>query len=312
MTDIVTITMNPAVDLSTAVEKIVPVFKLRGTSQRRDPGGGGINVARVIRRLGGDASAIYPVGGTTGELLRKLLDDEGVASRTFPIADETREDFFVSETSSGQQYRFILPGPQLADREWQAGLELVAALDPFPRFLVASGSLPRGVPNDFYARVAAIAKQRGARMIVDTSDAALAAAVAHGVDLIKPNLSEMRALTGREPTDAHEWEAAASDLVRSGRAAMVALTMGHLGAVLVTADRVLRARPLAITPRSATGAGDSFLAALIHALARGADLGDGFRHAVAAGAAALLHPGTDLCRVDDVRRLAAQVIVETA
>ena len=119
MTDILTITANPAVDLSTSIERILPILKLRGTSQRRDPGGGGINVARVIKRLGGEASAVYPVGGAMGALLRELLDGEGVASQTFAIADETREDFFVSETSTGQQYRFILPGPRLNEAEWQ-------------------------------------------------------------------------------------------------------------------------------------------------------------------------------------------------
>ena len=195
MTDIVTITPNPAVDLSTSVERILPTLKLRGTSQRRDPGGGGVNVARVIKRLGGEASAIYPVGGAMGALLRELLDGEGVASRTFAIADETREDFFVSETSTGQQYRFILPGPRLNEAEWQECLKLVSSIEPFPRFVVASGSLPAGVPDDFYARIARIAKQRGARMVLDTSGAALAAAVDEGVDLIKPNLREMRELS---------------------------------------------------------------------------------------------------------------------
>src|SRR6516225_7322015 len=165
MTDIVTITPNPAVDLSTSVERIVPIYKLRGTSQRRDPGGGGINVARVIKRLGGDVSAIYPVGGTTGDLLRRLLDNEGVPSQTFPIAEETREDFFVSEISTGQPFRFILPGPRLNDGEWQQCLTLLSRVEPFPHFVVASGSLPRGVPDDFYARLAKIAKQRGARMV---------------------------------------------------------------------------------------------------------------------------------------------------
>lgn len=312
MTDIVTITPNPAVDLSTSVEKIVPVFKLRGTSQRRDPGGGGINVARVIKRLGGDATAIYSAGGAIGELLRKLLDDEGIASRSFAIADDTREDFFVNETSTAQQYRFILPGPRLRDSEWKQCLDLFAGIAPFPRFVVASGSLPGGVPDDFYARVARISKQHGARMVLDTSGPALAAAVAEGVDLIKPNLNEMRELTGTQPADAAAWEAAAKTIVRNGRANMVALTMGHLGAVLVTPDRILRARPLPITPLSATGAGDSFLGALVLKLAAGADLADCFRQAMAAGAAALLHPGTELCRADDVRRLAEQVVIEEA
>ena len=311
MTDIVTITPNPAVDLSTSVQKIVPVYKLRGTLQRRDPGGGGINVARVIKRLGGDVSAIYPVGGATGDLLRSLLEREGITSRTFPIADETREDFFVSEISTGQQYRFILPGPCLGQDEWQQCLTLLFRTEPFPRFVVASGSLPGGIPEDFYARVARIAKQRGARMVLDTSGPALTAAVAEGVDLIKPNLREMRELAGFEPSDASAWEAAAKALVQSGKVAGIALTMGHLGAVLVTRDQVLRASPLAIAPASAVGAGDSFLGALIHRMASGVGLDESFRQAVAAGAAALLNPGTGLCLPHDVKRLADQVILTT-
>ncbi|WKA28331.1 1-phosphofructokinase family hexose kinase [Bradyrhizobium roseum] len=310
MTDIITITPSPAIDLSTSVERIVPVAKLRGKTQRRDPGGGGVNVARVIRRLGGDARAIYPVGGAIGKLLRQLLDQEGVVSQTWAIAGETRENFFVDEIGAGRQYRFILPGPRLAESEWRECLTLVAALEPFPRYLVASGSLPEGVPDDFYAQVARIAKQRGAKFVLDTSGPALAAAAAEGVDLIKPNLREMRELTGSEPSDAYEWEVAARDLVGTGKATVVALTMAHLGAALVTRDEVLRAQPILITPRSAVGAGDSFLAALIWRLASDASRADAFRLAVAAGAAALLHPGTELCRPADVARLAEQVTIE--
>ena len=312
MTDIVSITPNPAVDLSTSVERIIPVHKLRGTSQRRDPGGGGINVARVIKRLGGDVSAIYPVGGATGDLLRRLLDKENVPSQTFAIAEETREDFFVNELSTGRPFRFILPGPSLNDTEWQKCLTLLSRIEPFPRFVVASGSLPGGVPDDFYARLTRIVKQRGARMILDTSGPALAAAVNEGLDLIKPNLREMRELAGREPTDASEWEDAAKALIRQGKVAIVALTMGHLGAVLVTLDQVLRAEPLPIAPVSAVGAGDSFLGALLWQLASGADLEKSFRYAVAAGAAALLNLGTSLCLSDDVKRLAQQVVLKAA
>ncbi len=295
MTDIVTITPNPAVDLSTSVEKIVPVYKLRGTSQQRDPGGGGINVARVVRRLGGDVRAIYPVGGPTGDLLRRLLDKEGVPSQTFSIAGETREDFFVSETSTGQRC-----------------LTLLSSIKPSPRFVVASGSLPGGVPDDFYARVTRIAKRLGATMVLDTSGPALAAAVAEGVDLIKPNLREMRELTGQEPNDAGEWEASAKALVHDGKVATIALTMGHLGAVLVTRNQVLRAGPLPIAPVGAVGAGDSFLGALLWQLASGGNLEEAFRYAVAGGAAALLNPGTSLCLPDDVERLAQQVAIKAA
>jgi 6-phosphofructokinase 2 len=310
MTDIVTITPNPAVDLSTSVEKIVPVYKLRGTSQQRDPGGGGINVARVIKRLGGDVRAIYPVGGATGHLLRRLLDKEGVPSQTFSIAGETREDFFVSEISTGQPFRFILPGPGLSEGEWQQCLTLLSRIEPSPRFVVASGSLPGGVPDDFYAKVTRIAKRLGAKMVLDTSGPALAAAVAEGVDLIKPNLREMRELVGHEPNDAAEWEAFAKGLVHDGKVATIALTMGHLGAVLVTRDQVMRAEPLSITPVGAVGAGDSFLGALLWRLASGSGLEDSFRYAVAGGAAALLNQGTGLCLPDDVERLARQVVIK--
>ena len=311
MTDIVTVTPNPAVDLSTAVDRIVPVYKLRGTSQRRDPGGGGINVARVVKRLGGDVRAVYPAGGAMGDLLRRLLDAEGISSLALPIAGETREDFFVNETSTGQQYRFILPGPRLAEHEWKACLAAVAALQPFPRFLVGSGSLPDGVPDDFYAQLARLAKQRGASMILDTSGPALAAAAAEGVDLIKPNLREMRELCGGTPEDPAAWETAARALVEQGGARIMALTMGHRGAALVTRDKILRARPLAITPLSAVGAGDSFLGALVSGLAAGEPLEHCFRIAVAAGAAALLNPGTDLGRQEDIVRLAREVAIET-
>jgi 6-phosphofructokinase 2 len=312
MTDIVTITPNPAVDLSTTVERIVPIAKLRGTSRQRDAGGGGINVARVITRFGGDVTALYPVGGATGGLLRQLLDREGVVSRTCPTMEETREDFFVRETATGQPYRFILPGPTLSESEWQACLDLLVGLDPFPRYVIGSGSLPDGVPADFYARVARIAHQHGAQMILDTSGPALSAAVAEGVDLIKPSLREMRELAGGELTDAATWELAAIALVASGKVTTVALTMAHLGAILVTRDRVLRAQPLVIEPVSAVGAGDSFLGVLIHRLAAGAALDDAFRWAVAAGAAALLSAGTALCHPDDVRRLAAEVVLQSA
>ncbi|MGJ4995114.1 1-phosphofructokinase family hexose kinase [Bradyrhizobium sp. HKCCYLS3077] len=312
MSDIVTITPNPAVDVSTTVETIVPVAKLRGTTQQRDPGGGGINVARVITRLGGDVTALYPIGGPTGLLLKQLVEKEGVASCTWATREDTREDFFVLERASGQPYRFILPGPTLSETEWQAGLALLSGLEPFPRFVIGSGSLPRGVPTDYYARIAAIARARGARFILDTSGPALAAAVAGGVDLIKPSLHEMRDLAGGELPDAAAWETAARTLVANGRVGMVALTMGHLGALLVTPERVLRAQPLTMVPVNAVGAGDSFLGALVAKLATRAALDEAFRFAVAAGAAALLRTGTALCDPADISRLLADVRLEAA
>ncbi len=309
MSTIVTFTPNPAIDVSTAVERIAPVRKLRCSPQRRDPGGGGINVARVVRRLGGDVLAVYPIGGATGELLRRLLAREHVASLTTTIAEETREDFAVSELASGQQYRFVLPGPSMAEAEWRGCLDLLAALTPPPRFLVASGSLPPNVPDDFYARVGRIAQALGARMILDTSGPPLAAAVEAGVHLIKPNLRELGELVGERLSDQAAWEDASRRLVATGKVAVIALSLGHRGAALVTRERCLRAAPLPITPASAAGAGDSFLGAFVWSLAAGNDLDGAFRYGAAAGAAALLHPGTALCLAEDVARLAEQVVV---
>ena len=150
VTDIATVTMNPAIDLSTSVDRVEPVSKLRCHSLRRDAGGGGINVARVLRRLGTEVRAIYTAGGTIGQMLQELVEVENVESVALRIAEETREDFTVQEEQSGQQFRFVLAGPRVTEPEWRAFLDVIQSLDPFPKYLVASGSLPCGVPDDFY------------------------------------------------------------------------------------------------------------------------------------------------------------------
>jgi 6-phosphofructokinase 2 len=161
---------------------------------RRDAGGGGINVARVVRRLGSEVAAIYPAGGSTGQLLRRLVERENVRSIAIEIAEETREDFTVLEEKSGSQYRFVLPGPMLAERDWRACLDALERIDDLPPFVVASGSLPPGVPDDFYARVAQITEAHGSKLVLDTSGKPLAAALEEGVYLVKPNLRELQEL----------------------------------------------------------------------------------------------------------------------
>lgn len=311
MAKIVTLTPNPAVDLSTSIERVVPTLKLRCVGQRRDPGGGGVNVARVIKRFGGDVEAILPIGGFTGQLLRHLINEEGIPNRLIEVEAETREDFFISESSTQSQYRFILPGQPLRESEWRQCLSALAAVAPPPQFVVGSGSLPAGVPNDFYAQAATIARRLGAKFFLDTSGTPLATAVELGVHLFKPNLHEMSDLVGSELATQDDWQLMARALVEKGKAEIIALSLGHLGAMLVTRDQTLRARALPITPISAVGAGDSFLGALVFSLANKANLADAFRLAVAAGAAALLNEGTELCRPADVYRLAAQVNIET-
>ncbi|MDB5779152.1 MAG: 6-phosphofructokinase [Polaromonas sp.] len=309
MTDILTVTMNPALDVSTSTDRVSDTHKLRCSAAILHPGGGGINVARVLHRLGGDCLALYPAGGANGQRLQQLIDQEQVRSHCVPIAGETRESFSVHEHASGRDFRFVLPGPELAAGEWQACLRLAADLQAPPAYLVASGSLPPGVPSDFHARLARLAKERGSRLVLDSSGPPLAAALAEGVYLVKPSLRELRELTGHALDSEQDWHAAALQIIRAGQAQVVALSLGEGGALLVTADRALRARSLPVRVASSIGAGDSFVGGLLWALNRGEDLEQAFRYGMAAGAAALLAPGTALCQAADVERLHREVAV---
>jgi 6-phosphofructokinase 2 len=307
MADVVTLTMNPSIDLSVSVERVAPFHKLRTSDERRDPGGGGINVARVLKRLGADVAAVYPSGGALGQLLRQLVDREGIAELTIPIGGETREDVTVVERSTGNQFRFVLPGPQLSEHEWHACLGKFDALDRRTRFVVCSGSLPPGVPDDFYGRVAAAVKQANRKVVIDSSGPSLRAAVQRGVYLVKPNLNELRSLFGEQLQTQVDWIKACRSLIDKQQAEIVVLTLGEQGALLVTGNDVLRAQALPIKPVSVVGAGDSFLGAMIWSLTAGHDMDTAFRYGVAAGSAALLLPGTELCLREDVERLVSDV-----
>ena len=310
MACVLTLTMNPTIDLSTSVDCVEPTRKLRCTIARREPGGGGINVARVVSRLGSDVAAVYPAGGVTGQLLRQLVDREDITSVMAPVAGETRENFTASEITTGQQYRFVLAGPLLSEPEWLRCLEVLAAQSGRPDLIVASGSLPPGVPDDFYGRIAKIARDRGIRMALDASGPALKAALNHHVYLVKPNLRELRELTGAPLVDRASQIAACRTLVSDRKAQAVALTLGEQGALLITDKGEWRAKPLAVKSVSAVGAGDSFLGGMVWALASGRAMEVAFKYGVAAGSAAVSSPGTELCQASDVRHLVEHVSVE--
>lgn len=299
---IVTLTVNPALDVSTTTETVAPEHKLRCGPSRVDPGGGGVNVSRVIERLGGHSTAIYAVGGPTGMAYRQLLEAEGIIGRAIAIAATTRENITIDETSTGKQFRFLLQGPELTRDEWQRCLDATDAAMHLGGYVVPSGSLAQGMPDDFYARIARSAKELGVRCILDASGAALAAALDEGVYLVKPSGRELGELVGSTVLSIEEKTAAAQQLVGEGKAEVVALTLGGDGAVLVTADAVTRLTSPPITVRSTVGAGDSFVAALVLRLAQGHDLAAAFRAGVAAGAATATTEATELCHRDVVER----------
>lgn len=302
---IVTLTINPALDVSTTTERVRAEHKMRCGPSRIDPGGGGVNVSRVIERLGGHSTAIYAVGGPTGQAYRQLLEADGIIGRAIAIAGSTRENVTIDETSTGRQFRFVLQGPEMTEPEWQRCLDATEAAMHWGGYVVLSGSLAPGVPDDIYARIARRARDMGVRCIVDASGEALASALDAGVYLVKPSGRELSELVGAEMTSLDDKKAAARQLVAEGRAEVVALTLGADGAVLVTASSVTHLASPPITVRSIVGAGDSFLAALVLRLAQGHDLIAAFRAGVAAGTATAMTEATELCHRDDVERFEA-------
>lgn len=303
MPPIITVTMNPSLDKSTRVARVAPEQKLACRPPHFDPGGGGINVARAINKLGDKALAYYLVGGAIGEMLRDLLDQEEIDHRPIAIQDITRSNFVVLDESSGQQYRFGMSGPTIREAEWRQMLDHIQTLDPAPQYIVASGSLPPGVPVDFYARMADSAKQRDIRIIVDTRGDPLRAAVESGVFLIKPNVRELGMLAGAEITTEEEQEAVARKIAEEGRSQVVVVSLGAAGALLATRDSCVRIRAPSVRAVSKIGAGDSTVGGIVLALTRGRPIHEAVRYGVAAGAAAVISPGTKLCKLEDTERL---------
>lgn len=306
MKRIATLTLNPAIDASYEVDRMFPTHKMRSYGERYDPGGGGINVARVIAELGGMVRACYAAGGPTGIAFDALLDAEALPRRRIGIAGATRLSATVRERASGQEYRIVPRGPTLDDREWRAVLALVDEVQC--DLLVASGSLPDGVPTDFYRHAAKRAAARGIDFILDSSGAGLRDALDDdSIMLIKPSGGELRALVGQPLESEREIVAAARGLVARGAARNIAVTLGHEGAILITQTAAFRLPALSVPVSSAVGAGDSFLGAMAFALAQNRPIIDAFRLGVAAGGAAVISPGTRLCSAHDIERLSAQV-----
>lgn len=306
MAAIATLTLNPTIDGSSEAENVRHTHKVRTSNERFDPGGGGINVARVLARLGSDVEAVYLAGGVTGPVLGGLLDRAAIPRRCVEIAGDTRISLAVHERETGKEYRFVPAGPELTFEECQRCLDTVSQLSC--SWLVVSGSLPRGVPDDFYADIIDIAQTRNMRLALDTSGPALKAALARGdVYLVKPSLGEMEQLVGTPLREPERIIAEARRVVEGGGAEIVAVTMGHQGAILAHAGGVLTLPALAVDVRSAVGAGDSFVAAMTHGLALGRSVEDAFRLGIAAGTAAVMTPGTDLCHREDIERLAGQI-----
>ena len=306
MNKIVTLTFNPAIDKSTTVPELIPEKKLSCTIPVYQPGGGGINVARASSRLGGDVIAVYLAGGYTGNSFNELLKKEQVECIVTRTNAPTRENMVVFDTKSGLQYRFGMPGLEINNSEWKQCLNSIESI-PDISYLVVSGSLPPGIPVTVFDELVEIAKHKSAKLIVDTSGEALKQAVSSGVYLIKPNLRELSALTGRDLSSEVEIIGAAQSLIEYGNCRVIVVSLGAEGALLVTAKENLKILPPSVKVMSTVGAGDSMVAGIVTLLSKGKELIEAFKYGIASGTAATLNAGTELCHPADVEALYNQL-----
>ncbi len=306
---IITVTCNPCVDKSFSVRGLRPEAKMRATDVRYDAGGGGINVSRVIKRFNCETTAFGFAGGHTGLALRDLLDHEGVAHNLVSVKQPTRINITILDEDDGAQYVFSLPGAHVDRNEWRALVGAINGYEPKPVFLVLSGSLPPGLRDDAYGELAKQAKARGIEVLVDTTGEPLRSTFQYNPALVKPNRRELGLLVGKELANEEDVLSASREVLAMGPRAVV-VSLGELGAVAVNEQGAWQAKAPTVKTVSKVGAGDSMMAALVRSLNIGNELKDALKLGVAAGTAATISPGTELCRIKDIDHLYPKVEVK--
>lgn len=302
MQKILTLTFNPTVDAACEVDSVNATHKIRTRDESFHPGGGGINVARVIDRLGGRAKALYARGGVMGAVLDHLLDERNISREIVQIEGETRINNVIHEQASGLEYRFIAEGPVLKEAEWRACI--AAAEQNEWEWLVVSGSLPRGVPVRVYDELIALSKKRRGDIVIDTSGDGLQYVMQRGgATIIKPSQDEFEECTGEKYNTPEEIAAAAQALTRKGMSKAIAVTLGADGAVLATEDETICLPSPKVKTISASGAGDSFVGAALYVMAKGGTVEDAFKLGIAAGASTVMEKGTTLGALANIKQI---------
>ncbi len=302
---ILTVTLNPCIDKSSVAEKLKPESKLRCSEVVNEPGGGGINVSKALQKLETASVALFPAGGHNGNMLCSLLREASIIFHAVDTKVETRENWVVLEHSTNNQFRFTFPGRAVQE---ETIITLVDQVRNFsPSFVIASGSLPPGLPDYFYGLIVKNAKSVGARCIVDTSGPALQALKGKGAYLIKPNIGELCKMLDIEWLDKEEVPAAAQQAIRDGFAELIAVSMGPEGAWLISADEKHFAVAPKVEKRSTVGAGDSMVAGMTYMLQQNRPLEEVIRFGVACGSAATMNEGTQLFKKEDAERLYASM-----
>lgn len=303
------VSLNPSLDISNDCDEISSTHKVRLREQAIYPGGGGVNVARVINALGGRSELTYLVGGETGKILCGAIDQSQLVSKRFDSGVNTRLSFNLHEAASNLEYRFVSKGNAVTKQNLDPLIEYVNSLAT--DYLVLSGSLPEGIDVDVYAQMASSGSANGACVFLDCSGEALAATLeSKSVHLVKPSMSELEFLAGKK-LNLSKAISFSESLVQSNAAKYIAVSMGEEGAFVVSDAGVLHARAVKVDAQSAVGAGDSFLAAFIHRWVQHDKVENCLAWALAAGAAAVTTKGTKLCEIGTVCKLLSEVKVQS-
>jgi 1-phosphofructokinase family hexose kinase len=308
---IVTVTLNPSLDRTLTVPHIAFDEVLRATAVQLDWGGKGFNVSRALRALGVDSVAMGFVGGATGQMLERGLNEMGIATDFVHIVGETRTNVVVAETETERYVKVNEAGPVVQAEESAAFFDRARGRVRPGDLWVLSGSLPPGVPADFYAQLVALVQERGAKALLDTSGEPLRLGCAAGPYLVKPNTVEAEALTGqRIDSDAAALDAV--DRFLQQGIELVGLSLGADGLLLASKQQAVWARPPRVRALGPTGAGDALLAGIAWALARGLSLEEMARWGVASGTAAAVHEGVGVGTCAEVEALYEQIQTESA
>lgn len=302
---ILTVTLNPCIDKSSRVEKIKPESKLRCTEVVNEPGGGGINVSKALKRLDSSSVALFPAGGHNGNMLCSLLKEEGILFHAVDTKVETRENWIVLETAINNQYRFTFPGREVLEESIKTLVDQIRSFSP--TYVVASGSLPLGLPDYFYGLIVKNAAAVGAKCIVDTSGAALQALKGKNAFLIKPNIGELCKMLNVNWLDKEDVPNAAQQAIRDGFAEIIVVSMGPDGAWLISNDHRYFVAAPAVDKKSTVGAGDSMVAGITYSLEKNMTLRDAIRFGVACGSAATMNDGSQLFNKADAEKLFAAI-----
>lgn len=306
---------NPSMDRTQFVEGLALGEVNRAVRAEPMAGGKGIIVARAMRRLGTPAAMYGFVGGATGQYIRDECRLLGVTDRHTEVAGDTRVNAIIVDARTGDATVVNEPGPAVTPVEVERLFEELLPQIAQGDIVALSGSLPRGLDASFAMRLVRDARERGARVIIDTSGEPLEAAVTAAPWAVKCNLDEFRVLRPDAPAvvgdegDRQRLIAQMNDL-RGRGIEIVAVTLGADGAVVVSDTGAVSAHPPRIEVRNATGSGDTFLAGLLHALALGRQMPDAIRLAVAASARNAMLPLPDIGADPDLTALLAGTVIE--